>query len=269
MRRVAWVLAGLAACVAPPLPPEPPARASVEAPPLPPAESSSRRAALAVQVPSVPEALRRLEEALATRGGYQTQREFPEERTDGRVAAVISFQVDLRQAGFVETLLDQSGTRLAMRQEVADATAPMIEANARLASLRETEARIRGILSDPATTCPERVAAETEHGRVLREMSELAARVKVLEFRSQYAAFSVRLVEPDPPSGEPAGGRSVLARVPAAWTRIVRDPAGSLFDGAVAVLASIPWILAFGIACQGVRRFRRRRLDGREGRPAA
>ncbi|HOU54566.1 MAG TPA: DUF4349 domain-containing protein [Myxococcota bacterium] len=267
MNRGAWVLVGLWACVAPPPEPDPPLREPVEPPALPPPETSSRRTALAIEVSSVPESLGRLEEALVARGGYVSDKESPERRTDGRRSAVIAFSGDLRQADAMLALLHQLGTPLATNQAVTDMTAEMVQANARLAALRETEARLRGILSEPTTTCADRVAAETEHARVLREMAELAAQVKVLEFRSQYAAFAVRLVEPAPPTTASPEGRSILRRVPAAWTRIARDPAGALADGAVATLASVPWVLALLAIGRGACRIRRRR-DGREEPPA-
>jgi len=270
MRRLAWMLWGLSACVAPPLEPTAPPLEAVEAPPLPPAETSSRRVALAIEVPSIPSVLAGLEEALATRGGYLTQRESPEARADGRVVALVSFQVDLRQADALEALLQRTGTRLAERREVADATASIIEGNARQAALRETEARLRALLSNPATTCPERVAAEQEHARVLGEMAELAARLRVLEFRSQYAAFAVRLVEPASPPPTDPGRPALPQRVAAAWTRVKHDPSGALSDGVVAVVASLPWLCGLLVAWWGIRRLRRRRDGGaRAERPAA
>jgi len=247
------------------VPTPPPDASPAPLPDLPPADGATRRMVLAVTVPDAAKAAADIEAALKGLGGYVTNRDIPVAAGGTSRSVLLSLSVDSKQATALADRIKSLGTPTGEKTASENITEEMTTVNARLAGLRDVEARMRDWEAGADRNCAKVGALEAERVKVVDQIATLVAHQRAVDSRSHYAAAVIRLDEPPPPAPP-----SFVDDVRRTAGRILSSPGDAARDAAVVALAWLPAIVLVMLGLRGISRRRRGQAPRRpEGPPAA
>jgi hypothetical protein len=152
-------------------------------------------AQLTVRVDDVSTASRKAEDIAVAAGGLVTEErtDNPSERADA--TSMITVRVPPARFRNVMAQLAGLGERLSSAQSAADVTSQVVDVEARVASQRQSVARVRALLNR-AQNIGEVVSIESELARREADLDALLARQKQLSEQTDLATITATLVGP-------------------------------------------------------------------------
>jgi hypothetical protein len=208
---------------------------------------------LAVTVPDAAKAATDLEVALKTLGGYVSNRDIPVAAEGTPRSVVLTLSVDAKQATALADRVKALGTPTGEKTATENITEEMTTVNARLAGLRDVEARMRDWEAGADRNCAKVGALEAERVKVVDQIATLVAHQRAVDSRSHYAAAVIRLDEPPAPPPP-----SFVDDVRRTAGRILSSPGDAARDAAVVAVAWLPAIVVLGLGLWAISRRRRR-----------
>jgi hypothetical protein len=231
-------------------------------PELAPAESASRRHSLAISVDDASQAASEIESLLKGAKGFVTKRDEAASAGSGQASILLTMNIELRQAQLLLDKAKKLGTVTGELAQIDDVAAEMVLTNAKLAGLRNVEARLRALGDGPDRECARLGEIERDRAKTVDEIAALVTRQKVQESRSQFASVSVLFV------GQPPKDASFVDDAISAFNSILEKPAAAARQAAVLLAAWSPVIILLAAAVWlSCRRRMRHRL--RSGQPPA
>lgn len=220
-----------------------------------------RTASLVVEIREFEAATREVEDIVAAAGGYieQSSLNLSAKTRSGY------FRVRVPEGKFSETIrkLEELGKPLRRDLGTEDVTAPIMDLEARLSTLRGQELRLIQ-LQGQAKTLDEVLRVENELSRVRYQIEAYEAQLRYYRSRVSLATISLNLSEPGVPVPPPVPGADLWYRI---WQAFVATWKGiwRFTEALFVFIASVaPVVAILAVAWWGFVRYRHR--DSRSGR---
>lgn len=217
-----------------------------------------RVASLGVEVKEFEPASRQVEDIVIAAGGYIEQSSVS---MDAKVRSGY-FRARVPENKFAETIrkLEELGKPLRRELGTEDVTAPIMDLEARISSLRGQELRLTQLLSQ-AKTLDEILRVENELSRIRYQIEAYEGQLRYYRSRVSMATITLNLSEPGKPVPPPVPGADLWYRIwqafVATWNGIWRFTEAAF----VFVASVVPVVAILAAAWWGYGRYRRNRAD--------
>jgi Domain of unknown function (DUF4349) len=231
----------------------PAAMAPSPVPRLPASLKLIRTAALVVEVPDFRAAVEQATRAVASLGGYVSDRQSSEDGA-GRERGQVTLRVPSGKFDGALSALKTLGRVTSEGVQTQDVTRAYADLETRLAVKREAAARLREILRRQTGKVSEVLEVEREIARVVEDIEQAEGERRYLEHQVSLSAITLSLHEPDA-LVHPGFLDPVLAALRQSL-RILGESLGSMIELLAGLL---PWLAAVYLSFRLVRwRLRRR-----------